>query len=197
MCTNLAVYGGIYTRPMTWRRTEKRGKLDQPMAAKEEEIKRPATKWAAFRFRGTFGFKGFRRGRRLRHLRFSRRKDLVFGTCIRELEDWSGVSPLFGTRPFLDIAPQHMGSSRRIRHRHWSDEIKRPGSSTIENKQTEVIMKSSKHGPMACDATLRRGDIRGIDDMRPVFDQGSSRLGDTVFTLKNFHLNCKVTSLLS
>ena len=52
MCTNLAIYGGIYTRPMTWRRIKKRGKLDQPMAAKEEEIKRPATKWAAFRTLG-------------------------------------------------------------------------------------------------------------------------------------------------
>ena len=53
MCTNLAIYGGIYTRPMTWRRIKKRGKLDQPMAAKEEEINRPATKWAAFRTRRT------------------------------------------------------------------------------------------------------------------------------------------------
>ena len=33
----------IDTRPVTWRRIKKRGKLNQPMAAKKEEINSPTT----------------------------------------------------------------------------------------------------------------------------------------------------------
>ena len=61
MCINLAIYGGIYTRPMTWRRIKKRGKLNQPMAAKEEEINRPATKWATLRTGRTLGLNAEKR----------------------------------------------------------------------------------------------------------------------------------------